>query len=164
MEHWLCIISTIITTVTLTPTAPTPRARSTARAIRGTRGKGWCVLVSYDVSIHEPRFVFVKFEIIWNLKVHFNFFIFLDIDECTPKTIPTKYKHLAHNCHSDANCTNNKGTFYCTCHTGYSGDGVACEGKSGTILSFVRLTFELWARLYDIAHTDSFMEKLWNLN
>ena len=44
----------------------------------------------------------------------------LDIDECGTNT---------DNCHADANCTNTKGSFYCTCHTGYSGDGVICEGK-----------------------------------
>lgn len=34
-----------------------------------------------------------------------------------------------HNCHVDANCSNTRGSFYCTCHTGYSGDGVTCIGK-----------------------------------
>ena len=43
----------------------------------------------------------------------------LDIEECATET---------DNCHVDANCTNTKGSFYCTCHTGYSGDGVRCIG------------------------------------
>ena len=30
----------------------------------------------------------------------------------------------------DANCSNTKGSFYCTCHMGYSGDGVVCLGRS----------------------------------
>ena len=47
------------------------------------------------------------------------FFVVEDIDECLSGT---------HNCHTDANCTNTKGSFYCTCHTGYSGDGVTCVG------------------------------------
>ena len=54
-----------------------------------------------------------------------NIFLPIDIDEC---------KYGTHNCHSDANCTNTKGSFYCTCHTGYSGDGITCVGE-------LRLTF-----------------------
>ena len=50
------------------------------------------------------------------------FFSVKDIDECATGV---------HNCHIDANCTNTKGSFYCTCHTGYSGDGVTCVGKMG---------------------------------
>lgn len=45
--------------------------------------------------------------------------IFSDIEECVTET---------DNCHADANCTNTKGSFYCTCHHGYSGNGVTCLG------------------------------------
>lgn len=54
---------------------------------------------------------------------------FSDVDECFPNQIPEDYEHLAHNCHADANCTNTKGSFYCKCHVGYSGDGIMCAGK-----------------------------------
>ena len=43
-----------------------------------------------------------------------------DIQECATNT---------DNCHGDANCTNTKGSFYCTCHHGYTGDGVTCNGE-----------------------------------
>ena len=43
----------------------------------------------------------------------------LDIDECEADT---------DNCDVNAHCNNTKGSFQCTCNTGYSGDGVVCEG------------------------------------
>ncbi|XP_020608974.1 uromodulin-like [Orbicella faveolata] len=52
--------------------------------------------------------------------------VLIDVDECFPDQISAEYKHLAHNCHVDANCSNTNGSFYCMCHTGYSGDGVTC--------------------------------------
>lgn len=42
----------------------------------------------------------------------------------------------------DANCTNTEGSFHCTCHTGYSGDGVTCNGNLH--LEFQRISRELW--------------------
>ncbi|XP_072028805.1 uncharacterized protein [Amphiura filiformis] len=43
-----------------------------------------------------------------------------DIDECTLGT---------HNCNVNADCTNTPvGSFTCTCHNGYSGNGVTCTG------------------------------------
>ncbi|XP_031556386.1 fibrillin-1-like [Actinia tenebrosa] len=40
-----------------------------------------------------------------------------DVDECTAGT---------HNCHADATCTNNGGSFTCQCKPGYQGIGVTC--------------------------------------
>lgn len=53
----------------------------------------------------------------------------LDVDECSIEQIPADYIHLENNCHDDATCFNTKGSFYCTCHTGYSGHGVTCIGN-----------------------------------
>ena len=51
--------------------------------------------------------------------------LFLDINECTANS---------HNCHTNADCTNNAGSFTCACKTGYSGDGVTCNGKCECVL------------------------------
>ena len=54
---------------------------------------------------------------------------YLDINECHVNSLSQEHvDNYSHNCHVDANCTNTKGSFYCTCHTGYSGDGVTCIG------------------------------------
>ena len=48
-------------------------------------------------------------------------FSFSDINECSVGT---------HVCHKNANCSNTRGSFFCTCLTGYAGDGVQCVGRS----------------------------------
>ena len=80
-----------------------------------------------------------------------NSFIVLvtDVNECVPDQMPEEYGHLENNCHVDANCTNTKGSFYCTCHLGYSGDGVSCVGMSvekqqivNPVIFFIIMTLE----------------------
>lgn len=46
-------------------------------------------------------------------------FYYTDINECLSGQ---------QNCHSDANCTNIKGSLHCTCKNGYQGNGSYCEG------------------------------------
>ncbi len=47
-----------------------------------------------------------------------DYFVLSDIDECTDGT---------HNCDVNAFCSNNNGSFTCTCNSGYDGDGVTCS-------------------------------------
>ena len=47
-------------------------------------------------------------------------FVCPDIDECTaPSPV----------CHINANCSNTRGSYYCTCKAGFTGDGKTCQGK-----------------------------------
>ena len=66
--------------------------------------------------------------------------LILDINECNAGLLSDHHMAFAHNCHADANCTNTKGSFYCTCHTGYSGDGVTCISKYSGVASSVEWT------------------------
>ena len=77
-----------------------------------------------------------------NKPAYYKLISLLDVDECSPGDIPSNYQHLRHNCHIDANCSNTKGSFYCTCHTGYSGDGVSCVGMDmNSFPKFINATF-----------------------
>ena len=48
-----------------------------------------------------------------------------DIDECSIGT---------HNCHANANCLNTRGSFSCTCKTGFQGNGVNCIGMASVLI------------------------------
>ena len=52
------------------------------------------------------------------------------MNECFLSHSANELGQLSHNCHTDANCTNTKGSFLCTCLNGYSGNGVNCLGRS----------------------------------
>ena len=44
-----------------------------------------------------------------------------DIDDCADSK--------NNNCSANANCTDNVGSYDCTCSAGYAGDGFSCDGK-----------------------------------
>ena len=49
----------------------------------------------------------------------------LDIDECATDR---------RTCDTNAMCNNKIGSFLCTCNTGYTGNGITCEGMLCEIL------------------------------
>ena len=54
-------------------------------------------------------------------------FAFSDLDECTSSP-PV--------CDLNADCTNTRGSYLCTCKAGFSGDGKTCYRKGKFLLSF----------------------------
>ena len=55
---------------------------------------------------------------------------YTDVDECSNDVYP---------CDSNANCTNNDGSFLCTCQRGYTGNGFSCEGKNLSVHIFGKI-------------------------
>ena len=55
-------------------------------------------------------------------------FAFSDLDECTSSP-PV--------CDLNADCTNTRGSYLCTCKAGFSGDGKTCSRKDKFLLSFL---------------------------
>ena len=45
----------------------------------------------------------------------------IDVDECEDNS---------HNCSTNANCTNTEGSYYCTCHEFFFGDGLTCQSEA----------------------------------
>ena len=60
------------------------------------------------------------------------FYIYTDIDECSSNS---------DNCAEQATCSDTEGSFLCSCNTGYSGDGINCNGI--VIISFNTLLFSI---------------------
>ena len=71
------------------------------------------VIQELELIVKVPIFFFLLF---FRKKKHTKW---IDNDECTLNT---------DNCDEQATCTNAIGSFSCACNTGYSGNGVSCEG------------------------------------
>ena len=103
------------------------------------------IQIFYIPNVQEKLKLRVTYVVSGGLNIWFTYslinpFISSDVNECHPSEISEEYKNLSHNCHVDANCTNTKGSFFCTCLNGYSGDGVMCVGENQLIWKCNELT------------------------
>ena len=57
-----------------------------------------------------------------------------DINEC---------RSQSHGCHLNANCINTAGSHYCTCRTGYNGNGIICTGIIKQYVSLFLVKYEI---------------------
>ena len=53
-------------------------------------------------------------------RLKYSIFYMIDINECVEGS---------DSCHSDANCTNTKGSYNCECKNGFNGNGYNCTGS-----------------------------------
>ena len=73
-------------------------------------------MISLQSTRHNELFGVYLLHVLWNIL----YFSAIDVDECSDGS---------HNCNTNAQCTNTEESFTCTCNSGYSGDGVNCQGK-----------------------------------
>ena len=76
------------------------------------------VLVRWQLSNTWAQFFFCPFFSFYLISF-FTSHVLLDIDECSSGD---------HACDENANCTNTKGSHFCTCKEGYAGAGKSCQG------------------------------------
>ena len=67
------------------------------------------------------------------------FELLTDINECVEGTS---------NCHNNATCTNNYGSYECACNDGFEGDGFNCTGKSTYVISCLISNLHLFNCLF----------------
>ena len=73
---------------------------------------------------------------------------FSDINECD---------NNEHNCHVNANCTDTDGSFLCTCHSGYEGNGTNCTSEfvQNLIRNIVLLTLKTSTKCQTIEYSST---------
>ena len=85
------------------------------RSVKTLSCQGRIVIKLYEaLTFHSKQIPFF----VLNVSI-----VFLDIDECVANT---------HDCAAKADCENTEGSFICTCHDGYQGDGKTCQGAEIT--------------------------------
>ena len=76
------------------------------------------IIVSIVIVI---QIIIIVLSLLCLLKLHSTSFLTLtDVDECS---------RSLDNCHVNASCQNNVGSFTCACNVGHEGDGINCQGK-----------------------------------
>ena len=56
-------------------------------------------------------------------------YLFIDVDECSEGT---------HTCSGNATCMDTDGSFSCSCHPGFTGDGFNCAGIDNESMILLR--------------------------
>ena len=76
-------------------------------------------MVGLLMIYHSDLFYFWSVDTCFHVSYHNVYTSLADEDECTDNN---------DNCNENAECTNVPGSFECTCHDGFTGDGVHCDG------------------------------------
>ena len=107
----------------------TLREGTTAHVILGTMEMDFLVQVCF-------------FLLLCFLLLFLNYFT-LDVDECSEGT---------HTCSGDATCMDTDGSFTCSCHPGFTGNGLNCTGqlRNEIVAVVVQLSFSRCISTVDI--------------
>ena len=94
--------------------------------------------VPTNVNLRKHEFIQCSFMTLECIFCQSLFFMFIDIDECQNGS----------DCHLNATCTNNIGSYTCACNSGFSGNGTICEGMYLNIYHLTLCIFCILSALY----------------